>query len=50
MRCKACNMILNDYELSRKEKETEEFLDLCDAQRGIHFAEVFPEMKDIFNE
>jgi hypothetical protein len=22
-------MILNDYELSRKEKETEEFLDLC---------------------
>jgi len=29
MRCKACNMILNDYELSRKEKETEEFLDLC---------------------
>jgi len=30
--------------------EMKEFLDLCDAQRGIHFAEVFPEMKDIFNE
>jgi hypothetical protein len=27
-----------------------EFLDLCDAQRGINFAEVFPEMKDIFND
>ena len=30
--------------------EMKEFLDLCDAQRGIHFSEVFPEMKDIFNE
>lgn len=30
--------------------EMKEFLDLCDAQRGIHFAEVFPEMKDIFND
>ena len=30
--------------------EMKEFLDLCDAQRGITFAEVFPEMKDIFNE
>jgi hypothetical protein len=30
--------------------EMKEFLDLCDEQRGIHFAEVFPEMKDIFNE
>lgn len=29
MRCKACNVILNDYELSRKEKETDLFLDLC---------------------
>ena len=30
--------------------EMKEFLELCDAQRGIHFSEVFPEMKDIFNE
>lgn len=29
MRCKACNDILNDYELSRKDRETGEFLDLC---------------------
>ena len=29
MRCKACITILGDYELSRKETETGEFLDLC---------------------
>ena len=29
MRCKACNIILSDYELSRKESETGEFIDLC---------------------
>ena len=29
--------------------EMKEFLDLCDKQRGITFAETFPEMKDIFN-
>jgi len=29
--------------------ETKEFLNLCDKQRGITFAETFPEMKDIFN-
>jgi hypothetical protein len=28
----------------------QEFLGLCDNQRGITFAETFPEMKDIFNE
>jgi hypothetical protein len=28
----------------------QEFLGLCDKQRGITFAETFPEMKDIFNE
>jgi hypothetical protein len=27
-----------------------EFLSLCDQQRGVLFAETFPEMKDIFNE
>ena len=30
--------------------ETKEFLQLCDKQRGLNFADVFPEMKDIFNE
>ena len=30
--------------------ETKEFLDLCDKQRGITFAETFPEMKDIFKD
>ena len=29
MRCKACNIILSDYELSRKDSETGEFIDLC---------------------
>jgi hypothetical protein len=29
-------------------EEMKEFLDLCDAQREIDFATVFPEMKDIF--
>jgi hypothetical protein len=28
--------------------EMKEFLDLCDLQRGVEFAKVFPEMKDIF--
>jgi len=27
----------------------QEFLQRCDAQRGNSFAEVFPEMKDIFD-
>jgi hypothetical protein len=29
MRCKACNEILSDYELSRKDRDSGEFLDLC---------------------
>mgnify|MGYP000843862738 CR=1 FL=1 len=29
MRCKACNIILENHELSRKDKVTGEFLDLC---------------------
>ena len=28
-RCKACDVILNDYELSKTEPETGEFVDLC---------------------
>ena len=30
--------------------EMKEFLDLCDAQRGIDFATVFPEMTNIFKK
>ena len=29
MRCRACNVILSEWELARKDKETDEFLDLC---------------------
>jgi len=29
MRCKACNTPLNDFEATRKSKDTEEFIDLC---------------------
>ena len=29
MRCKACNVILNDIELSRKDRTTDLFIDLC---------------------
>ena len=35
---------------SQRLPEMKEFLELCDKQRGITFAETFPEMKDIFNE
>jgi len=28
-RCKGCDVILNDFELSKKDTETGEFLDLC---------------------
>ena len=30
--------------------EMQEFLNLCDKQRGITFADTFPEMKGIFDE
>ena len=33
---------------SRRLPEMQEFLGLCDKQRGITFAETIPEMKDIF--
>jgi hypothetical protein len=35
---------------SRRLPEMKEFLSLCDKQRGITFAETFPEMKDIFKD
>ena len=30
--------------------EMKEFLELCDKQRGIKFADTFPEMRDIFKD
>lgn len=30
MRCKACNVLLEDHELKRKDRMSGEFLDLCD--------------------
>ena len=29
MRCKACNVLLEDHEVTLKDKKTGEFLDLC---------------------
>ena len=29
MRCKACDQLLNDIELSRKDRTTDLFIDLC---------------------
>ena len=29
MKCKACDQILSDIELSRKDRETDLFIDLC---------------------
>ena len=29
MRCKACNVLLEDHELNRKDRISGEFLDLC---------------------
>lgn len=31
MRCKACNVSLNDFEATRKSKNTGEYLDLCNT-------------------
>ena len=34
MRCKACNVELNDFESTRKSTTTGEFLDLCNTFYG----------------
>ena len=42
MMCKACNSYLSDFELSRVEKETGAFIDLCNecytASRSAEYA------------
>jgi hypothetical protein len=35
---------------SNRLPEMKEYLELVDQQRGLSFAETFPEMKDIFND
>ena len=39
---------MDSEDWSRRLPEMQEFLQLCDQQRGISFADTFPEMKDIF--
>lgn len=29
MRCKACDKVLTEYEMTRKSKKTKEYIDLC---------------------
>jgi hypothetical protein len=36
MRCSDCNTLLSDYEATRRDKETEEYMDLCGACYGSY--------------
>jgi hypothetical protein len=43
MRCKACNALMSEDDIRRKDKETGEYLDLCaecylESQRALHDA------------
>lgn len=35
MRCKVCNELLNEYESTRKDPETKQFLDTCTQCLGM---------------
>ena len=35
---------------SQRLPEMKEFLEVCDKQRGLNWQEIFPEMKDIFDD
>ena len=48
-RLKGMLSFMESEDWSRRLPEMQEFLQRCDAQRGNSFAEVFPEMKDIFD-
>ena len=48
-RLKGMLQFMESEDWSRRLPEMQEFLERCDKQRGISFAETFPEMKDIFN-
>ncbi len=41
MRCKACNTMLDTYDLKRKDKRTGEFMDLCGICTNIHVQAVW---------
>jgi len=40
MRCKACDKFLEDWELTRKDRETGDFLDLCTKCYNISEADL----------
>jgi sulfatase maturation enzyme AslB (radical SAM superfamily) len=48
-RLKGMLSFMESEDWSRRLPEMQEFLHRCDTQRGNSFAEVFPEMKDIFD-
>ena len=48
-RLKGMLQFMESEDWSRRLPEMQEFINLCDKQRGITFAETFPEMKDIFD-
>ena len=48
-RLKGMLQFMESEDWSQRLPEMKEFLERCDKQRGISFAETFPEMKDIFN-
>ena len=49
-RLKGMINFMESEDWSRRLPEMKEFLQRCDTQRGNKFAEVFPEMKDIFRD
>ena len=49
-RLKGMLSFMESEDWSQRLPEMQEFLHRCDTQRGNSFAEVFPEMKDIFND
>lgn len=48
-RLKGMLSFMESEDWSRRLPEMQEFLQRCDGQRGNNFAEVFPEMRDIFD-
>lgn len=52
MRCKACNVVLEDHEATRKVKQTGEYLDMCDKCLGLEFIEMekATQYKDEYDE
>ena len=36
MRCQTCDILLDDYEVKRKDPKTGEFWDMCNTCLGVH--------------